>query len=226
MHISTPRGLGCCPFKGARWFCCCWFVAYCCSYCLLGPYVWSLCCYLVLCNCVLLILQSSWCGRERERAGCFILTVFLMSYDKQWSVALPNGAMGWSTVCYCGISWSYSLAFLLYRAKKHFLIILNCFLCYIAKKAFPDHTQLLFMLYLEKTHFLFILTCFLCYTAKTTHFLIILTCFLCYTAKKTHFLIILTCFLCYTAIKTHFLIILNCFLCYTAIKRISNYPWS
>ena len=27
-------------------------------------------------------------------------------------VALPHGAVGWSVVCDCGISWSYSHAFL------------------------------------------------------------------------------------------------------------------
>ena len=31
-------------------------------------------------------------------------------YYKQ-SVALPHGAVGWSAVCDCGISWSYSLTF-------------------------------------------------------------------------------------------------------------------
>ena len=29
----------------------------------------------------------------------------------KWSVALPRGAVGWSEVCDCGISWSYSLTF-------------------------------------------------------------------------------------------------------------------
>ena len=47
-----------------------------------------------------------------ERAGCFTLTVYLMSYDSQCSGALPRGAVGLSVVCICGISWSYSLAFL------------------------------------------------------------------------------------------------------------------
>ena len=68
----------------------------------------SVCGYSVL--CVLLVLQSSCCGRERERerererAGCFTLTVFLMSCGSQCSVALPHGAEGWSAVCDCGIS--------------------------------------------------------------------------------------------------------------------------
>ena len=31
-----------------------------------------------------------------EKAGCFTLTVYLMSCDNQCSVALPHGAFGWS----------------------------------------------------------------------------------------------------------------------------------
>ena len=32
-------------------------------------------------------------GEERERAGCFTLIVFLMSYDYYCSVAIPHSAM-------------------------------------------------------------------------------------------------------------------------------------
>ena len=39
-----------------------------------------------------------------ERAGCFTLTVLLVSWDIQYSVALPVGALGWSAVYDCGIS--------------------------------------------------------------------------------------------------------------------------
>ena len=35
-----------------------------------------------------------------------------MSCDSKCSVALPRGAVGCSTVCDCGVSASYSLAFL------------------------------------------------------------------------------------------------------------------
>ena len=42
-------------------------------------------------------------NRDR-RAGCFALTVLLMSCDSQCSVALPHGAVGWSVICDCGIS--------------------------------------------------------------------------------------------------------------------------
>ena len=41
--------------------------------------------------------------KERRRAGCFTLTVFLMSCDSQCSVVLPHGALGWTAVCDCGI---------------------------------------------------------------------------------------------------------------------------
>ena len=51
--------------------------------------------------------------RKRDRAGCFALIVFLMSCFCCRSVNLPHdGAVGWSAVCDCGISWSYSLTFL------------------------------------------------------------------------------------------------------------------
>ena len=48
-----------------------------------------------------------------ERAGCFTLTVFLMSCDSQCHVALPCGAVGWPAVC----DFGYWL----------FPIILTCF---------------------------------------------------------------------------------------------------
>ena len=40
----------------------------------------------------------------KKSAGCFILTVFLMSCDCQCSVDLPNGAVRWSAECECGSS--------------------------------------------------------------------------------------------------------------------------
>ena len=41
---------------------------------------------------------------EKERAGCFAFVVFWMSCYCKYSVALLHSAMGWSTVCDCGIS--------------------------------------------------------------------------------------------------------------------------
>ena len=37
-------------------------------------------------------------------------------------VALPHGSMGLSAVCYCGISWSYSLAILVQKHEKIFYL--------------------------------------------------------------------------------------------------------
>ena len=36
-----------------------------------------------------------------ERAGCFTLTIFLVSCDSQCLVAISPGAVGWSAVCDC-----------------------------------------------------------------------------------------------------------------------------
>ena len=41
---------------------------------------------------------------EQERAGSFVLTVFLMSCYCYCSVAIPCGALGWSALCDCGTS--------------------------------------------------------------------------------------------------------------------------
>ena len=59
---------------------------------------------------------------EEEKAGCFALTVFLMSCDTQCSVALSHGAMGWSAICDCGISWSNSVAFLTLMITTYYAI--------------------------------------------------------------------------------------------------------
>ena len=44
-----------------------------------------------------------------ERAAHFTVIVFLLSCGCYCSVFLPQGFLGWSAVCDCGISWSYSL---------------------------------------------------------------------------------------------------------------------
>ena len=61
-------------------------------------------CFVVRYFMPILVLQSSWWGRE---SWLLCLVHFLVSHDG-W-VALPHGAMGLSAVCDCGISWSYSL---------------------------------------------------------------------------------------------------------------------
>ena len=47
--------------------------------------------------------------RKLERAGCFAFIVFRMYCYCKCSMALSNGVTGWSAVCDCGISCSYSL---------------------------------------------------------------------------------------------------------------------
>ena len=42
---------------------------------------------------------------KEERADCFTLTLFPTSCDCKCSVALSRGAVSWSAVCDCGISW-------------------------------------------------------------------------------------------------------------------------
>ena len=44
--------------------------------------------------------------------ACFTLIFLLMFGDCQWSLPLPHGAVGWSAVCDCGNSRSYSFTFL------------------------------------------------------------------------------------------------------------------
>ena len=47
----------------------------------------------------------------RKRELIALLLVFWMSCYCKCPVALPQGAVGWSAVCDCGNSWSYSLTF-------------------------------------------------------------------------------------------------------------------
>ena len=64
---------------------------------------------IVLCFVVRYLASILFCNHldEEERAGFFVLVVFLVSHD--CCVALTHDAMGLSAVCDCGISWSYSL---------------------------------------------------------------------------------------------------------------------
>ena len=97
-----------------QWFCSCWFIVNCCSI-FVGVLCWSLFC------CSIYFVSFWFCNHldGKERAGCFTLTVFLMYCDSQWSVALPHGAVGWSAVYDCRISWSYSLAFFYLDGDMH-----------------------------------------------------------------------------------------------------------
>ena len=72
--------------------------------------VWVLC--LFCCAFVsILVLQSSW----RGRACCFAFIVLRMTCYCKCSVTLPHGTVGWSVMCDCGISWSYTYLFLMLK---------------------------------------------------------------------------------------------------------------
>ena len=47
--------------------------------------------------------------RKRTLVACYCVLQMYCYY--KCSVALPHSTMGWSAVCHCGISWSYSLTF-------------------------------------------------------------------------------------------------------------------
>ena len=50
---------------------------------------------------------------EEEKAGPFAIIVLQIYCYYKCSEALPQGVFGWSAVCDCGLSRSYSLTFLL-----------------------------------------------------------------------------------------------------------------
>ena len=78
-------------------------------------------CFVVRYFVSILVLQSSWWGRER--AGCFALFVFLVSSG--CCVNLLRGATGLSAVCECGSFWSYSL-FCIYQLTIFLNISNDC----------------------------------------------------------------------------------------------------
>ena len=55
-----------------------------------------------------LVLQSSRWGREI--AACFTLIFLSMSFHCKCPVSLPHCAVGWSAVCDCDISLSYTFS--------------------------------------------------------------------------------------------------------------------
>ena len=55
-----------------------------------------------------LVLQSL---AESEGADCFVLIAVLLQYGWWCSVSLPCGGVGWSAVCDCDITWSYTSTF-------------------------------------------------------------------------------------------------------------------
>ena len=70
-------------------------------------------CFGLFCGIELLIVLSSFTFVKKERAGCFILIVFMLSFGWLCSPSRPNPvAGGWSVISDCGISWSLNACFL------------------------------------------------------------------------------------------------------------------
>ena len=78
----------------------------------------------VLCLFCITLCSFQFCNylEEEERAGCSAFIVLRMSCYCKCFVALPHGAMGWSEVCDCGISRSYSLTFCVLENDTFFLL--------------------------------------------------------------------------------------------------------
>ena len=83
-----------------------------------------------------------------ERAGRYTYIVFPMFYDcLKWSITPPQCAKGWSAVCGCGISRSYSLNIL-----YSFTYILK-FLNVAYPKLIPETTVKTFTTFKRLIHF-------------------------------------------------------------------------
>ena len=98
--FGHPGGLG------YWWFCCCWSDVWYAYHCLREFCV----CLCFVGHCFASILV---CGRlgEKERAGCFAVVDLWVCCCCGCSVALSHSALGMSSVCGFGISWSFSLTF-------------------------------------------------------------------------------------------------------------------
>ena len=88
-------------------------------YCLLLLQLWGLLRCFLFCYAILCVLSSFAIILTGKRIdGCFTLIVFLVFCDCYCSVALPRGAVGWSSVCDCCISWSYSFIYFFENKSK------------------------------------------------------------------------------------------------------------
>ena len=77
-----------------------------CLFCLWG-FVFGIC-FVMQYSVFFLVLQLSWGGSE---SWLHYFNGLTDAFECLFSVALPHGAVGWSAVCGCRISWSYSLTF-------------------------------------------------------------------------------------------------------------------
>ena len=74
------------------------------------------CCTLVFGSCFVVYYLVSFLDLQSFRWGrdswLLYFNFLLMSFDGYCSVSLCHGTVGWSAVCGCGISWSYSITFM------------------------------------------------------------------------------------------------------------------
>ena len=80
----------------------------------MGVLCLSLFCYALLC------VHSSFASILKRKRKLVALLLLQMYCLYTYSVAFPHGAVGWSAVCDCGISCSYSLTFLLATMRRSF----------------------------------------------------------------------------------------------------------
>ena len=67
--------------------------------------------FVLFCYALLCVLSSLHHLEDKERAVCFAFIVLQMYCYCECSVSLRDFALGWSAVCDCGISLSYSITF-------------------------------------------------------------------------------------------------------------------
>ena len=66
-------------------------------------------CLSLFCEAILCVHSSLAIILKKKRK---LVALLLLSYRCIVTINIPYGAVGWSAVCDCGISWSYSLTFL------------------------------------------------------------------------------------------------------------------
>ena len=83
----------------------------------LGSRLW---CLLWVCHFPIGVLGQVWYLIVSIPDLCTLtyFIAFRKSYYCKCPVVLPHGAMGWSVVCDCGISWSYSLRFVSFLVSQ------------------------------------------------------------------------------------------------------------
>ena len=99
---EPPGGLGCCPSKAVVLLLLIYHLMY-------LPLFKGVLCLSLFFYALLCVLSSFAIIWKRKNELVALLIVLRMSCNCKYCVALPNGAVGWSAVCDCGIIGSYSL---------------------------------------------------------------------------------------------------------------------